>query len=137
MSLSFPRKKLLSDIADRPRDVAELSIKYPPLKWALEAGYVRTAGSKYELSQSGIAVLADSGLGVAGKAAMRALAKLKGGRILCRQFQPLASGFDYFTEPDHKPFPELSAEYLIKNRLVRPQEDGLFAGISQTFVAVQ
>lgn len=65
--------------------------------------------------------------------AKKALERLNGGKFLCRSYRPEASGFEFFTEPGHEPFPETSAEYLISNGLVTPQEDGLFEGFSQTF----
>lgn len=134
MSMSFPRRKLLADLREKPK---EMRATYLPLRWALDAAYVTEQGGKYALSLSGKAALADAELDRSGKAAVKALARLKGGRKLCRQFQQIAGGFEYFIEPGSKPFPETSAEYLISHGYVTPQEDGLFAGTSQTFVVAE
>ena len=72
--------------------------------------------------------------------AKKALARLQSGRILCRTSSDTEEavskgrGFLFFTEPDHRPFPPASAVLLIDGGFVRPQNDGLFEGISQTFV---
>lgn len=75
--------------------------------------------------------------------AKRALERLKAGRTLCRTSSDTdeavikGGGFIWFTEPDHKPFPPASAVLLLKEGYLTPQNDGLLAGISQTFTVAE
>lgn len=63
------------------------------------------------------------------------------GGLLCRQSSTSdeaseGGGFLYFDAKAGKPLPPKSSLFLIQNRLVEPVEDGLFAGASQTFSAI-
>jgi len=135
MTMSFARRQLLEKLSS---GYQEFSPKYPPLKWAIQQRYAAEAPSpagknKYGITQAGAAALGEATRTPAERAALRAIKRLDGGKILCRQFQPIAGGFDYFTEPDHRPFPPDSAAWLIENGRLEPQQDGLFEGMSQTF----
>ncbi len=74
---------------------------------------------------------------------LRAMKRLSAGQVLVRQTSQAdeavikGDGHLYFTHPDGKPFGTASAVYCIKNHLVEPVGDGLFADDSQTYRALQ
>lgn len=69
----------------------------------------------------------------------KALGRLENGRLLIRQAsqteeaETLGDGHLYFTHPDGKAFPTASGAFCIKNGLVEPIGDALFADDSQTY----
>lgn len=107
--------------------------KSETLKWAEIQGFVADGA----ITATGRIALADAEIDPDHKSAAALLPKLAG-KTLCRQSsnQPEAQfdGFVYFTEPDHKVIPAVVARILIDEGHMTAQEDGLFAGISQTFV---
>lgn len=70
---------------------------------------------------------------------LKSLKRLERGRVLVRQCSSSeeaelkGDGAIYFTHPDGKPFPPVSAVYAIKNGLLTPAGDDLFEGGSQTY----
>src|SRR5690606_24232145 len=100
---------------------------------AARQGYLTDGG---KLNDAGLAALADAEIDPEWRLAMEMLPKLRG-KTLCRQFSQLpeaqADGSIYFIEPDHKIFPGPQARILIAEGHLIPHEDGLFAGMSQTF----
>lgn len=105
-------------------------------KWALRSGYVEERDGLLHITSAGDAALADAKIDPDKKLALELLPKLRG-KTLCRQTSGIpearSDGFVYFTEPDHKVFPTVCARILIDEGYLTPHEDGLFAGISQTF----
>lgn len=73
----------------------------------------------------------------------RAMKRLGAGRLLVRQSSASdeaiqkGDGHLYFTHPDGRAFGTASAVYCIKNGLVEPVGDALFAEDSQTYRASQ
>lgn len=73
------------------------------------------------------------------KYAQKALGRLRAGVLLCRtsaqteEAMTKGGGYLYTLEPGGKKFPSASAKLLIDHGLVRPREDGLLPGASQTF----
>lgn len=121
-------------ILARVRDEADfVLLSGNTCKWAKREGFLTEAG---KLTDAGAVALADAEIDPAWREAMELLTKLRG-KTLCREFSQLpeaqADGFLYFTEPDHKAFPGGAARILIAEGHLVPREDGLFAGISQTF----
>lgn len=70
---------------------------------------------------------------------LRALKRLEEGRTLVRQVSgseeavEKGNGALYFTSPDGRPFGTASAVYAIREGLVLPAGDALFAEDSQTY----
>lgn len=134
MTMSFPRQKLLAELRLKPCDYAP---KNKPQAWAVECGYAAIDGDRLVITASGRAALEYEELPVNAKAAQKLLPRLKG-RILVRTSSATeeakdGGGYVYFTEPDHRPFPTISGRVLIERGWLEPAEDGLFAGMSQTF----
>lgn len=70
---------------------------------------------------------------------LRSLRRLEQGKVLVRQVSASeeatakGDGAIYFTSPDGKPFGTSSAVYVIREGLVIPAGDALFAEDSQTY----
>lgn len=134
MTMSFPRQKLLCDLRQQPRGY---NPKNKPQQWAIDAGYATEANGRVSITQAGLASIEYEELPPEAKAARKLLPRLSG-RVLVRTASATEEGKDgggyvYSTEPDHKPFPTVSGRVMVERGWLEPAEDGLFAGMSQTF----
>jgi hypothetical protein len=134
--MTAPRRKMLDGLAKQP---ARFSEKYPPLKWAKVNGFVAPVSDGfYSITAAGRGALTDADTDPALKQARTVLRRRKA-KALCRQASDTeeamqrGGGYLYFTEPDHRPFPPAGGRLLIDAGDVTPLDDGLFAGMSQTF----
>jgi len=69
----------------------------------------------------------------------RALTRLRSGKVLVRQCSSSEEAIEkgdghlFFTHPDGRPIGTATGNFLIKNRLVEPVGDALFAEDSQSY----
>lgn len=135
MTISFPRRRILSSLRQRPHPH---NPRHKPSLWAIECGYATVVGDSLHITASGIAAIEYEELPVEAKAAQKLLPRLKNKALVrsassTEEARQEGGGYLYFTEPDHRPFPTISARVLIERGWLEPAEDGLFAGMSQTF----
>ncbi len=136
MTMSFPRRKLLADLRIKPR---EMSSKYKPLIWALREGYAIASGGRYFITPAGAQALAEAEMDPSLRQALKLLPRLVG-KTLCRtasadtEAVERGGGYLYFTRPDNRPFPPTAGRLLIEQGHLVPLDDGLLAGVSQSFM---
>lgn len=134
--MTAPRRKMLDGLVSKPSCFSE---KYPPLKWAKANGFVEPISDGfYSITAAGRGALTEADTDPAPKLA-RTVLKRRKAKALCRQASDTeeamqrGGGYLYFTEPDHQPFPPAGGRLLIDAGDVTPLDDGLFAGMSQTY----
>lgn len=137
MTISFARKTLLEKLIDKPQ---ELSPKHAPLKWALAEGFAAPDGARYAITEAGRAHYDHATMDPSLRMAVQKMLPRVKSKTLCRQASDTeeavsdGGGYVYFLEPGHRPFPPVSGRLLIEHGYLRGQNDGLFDGMSQTFV---
>lgn len=135
MTMPFSRRKLLADLRVRPIDYRD---KHKPAIWAVSVGYAQVIDGRLSITASGLEALKYEELPVEAKVAWKAIPRLNGKTLLrtsstTDEARTEGGGYLYTTEPDHRPFPTISARVLIERGWVEPADDGLFPGMSQTF----